>query len=139
MHMPRKPGTPRTVTGRIVAVLDAFAAEPSDGLTLVAISQRAALPLSTTFRLVNDLLDGQILRRDEDRRYRIGPLIFGLAGPNRDMSEPVIDNSCSSVRTRPPADGGIQLRAALPAGRSCCPSSRRGAVWMISPPAEDAL
>ena len=77
MHMPRRPGTPRSVTGRVLAILDAFT--PGAGLTLNEISERAGLPLSTTFRLVNELHDGRFLARDEHRRYRIGPRVCELA------------------------------------------------------------
>ena len=80
MRMPRKPGTPSTVTGRVLAILDAFTSPSADGLTLVAISERSGLPLSTTFRLVSELHAGRILTRDEDRRYKIGPRIIELAG-----------------------------------------------------------
>lgn len=80
MRMPRKPGTPPTVTGRVLAILDAFSSPSCDGLTLVAISERSGLPLSTTFRLVNELHAGRILTRDEHRRYKIGPRILELAG-----------------------------------------------------------
>jgi DNA-binding IclR family transcriptional regulator len=77
--MPRKPGTPVTVTGRVLAILDAFSSPSCDGLTLVTISERSGLPLSTTFRLVNELHAGRILTRDQDRRYKIGPRIQELA------------------------------------------------------------
>lgn len=81
MHMPRKPGTPPTVTGRVLAILDALggAGDPA-GLSLAEISRRADLPLSTTFRLVQELLAGRILARDDQRRYRIGPRLRELAG-----------------------------------------------------------
>lgn len=76
--MPRRPGTPATVTGRVLAILRVFGGG-ADELSLNEISQRAALPLSTTFRLVNELHDGQVLTRDEQLRYRIGPLVRQLA------------------------------------------------------------
>jgi len=80
MHMPRRPGTPATVTGRVLAILDALASGGPTGLSLVEISRRAELPLSTTFRLVQELLDGRMVSRDEHRRYRIGPRLRQLAG-----------------------------------------------------------
>lgn len=80
MHMPRRPGTPTTVTGRIVAILNTLGSGDPAGLSLVEISRRAELPLSTTFRLVQELLDGRLLARDEQRRYRIGPRLRELAG-----------------------------------------------------------
>ncbi|WP_420120170.1 helix-turn-helix domain-containing protein [Nakamurella sp.] len=78
--MPRKPGTPATVTGRVLAILDALGAGDPAGLSLAEISRRAELPLSTTFRLVQELLAGRMLARDEHRRYRIGPRLRELAG-----------------------------------------------------------
>lgn len=80
MHMPRRPGTPPTVTGRVLAILDVLGPGNQVGLSLVEISRRADLPLSTTFRLVNELLDGRILARDNQRKYRIGPRLRELAG-----------------------------------------------------------
>ena len=80
MHMPRKPGTPPTVTGRVLAILDALGSGDPVGLSLVEISRRAGLPLSTTFRLVQELLDGRLVARDQQRRYRIGPRLRELAG-----------------------------------------------------------
>lgn len=80
MHMPRRPGTPATVTGRVLAILDTIASGDPAGLSLVEISRRAGLPLSTTFRLVQELLDGRLVARDQQRRYRIGPRLRELAG-----------------------------------------------------------
>jgi DNA-binding IclR family transcriptional regulator len=77
MYMPRTPGTPTSVAGRVVAILNAFTDEP-DALHLVTISDRSGLPLSTTYRLVTELLDGRLLSRSEDRTYRLGPRIFEL-------------------------------------------------------------
>lgn len=80
MHMPRRPGTPTTVTGRVLVILDVLGSGGAAGLSLVEISRRAELPLSTTFRLVQELLDGRMLARDGQRRYRIGPRLRELAG-----------------------------------------------------------
>lgn len=80
MHMPRQPGTPTSVTGRILAILGAFGGADRHGLSLKEISRRAGLPLSTTFRLVQELTDGRMLARDEERRYRIGPRMHEISG-----------------------------------------------------------
>lgn len=80
MHMPRKPGTPPTVTGRVLAILDALGAGDPVGLSLVEISRRAELPLSTTFRLVKELVEARAVARDDQLRYRIGPRLRVLAG-----------------------------------------------------------
>lgn len=79
MHMPRKPGTPPTVTGRVLAILDALGAGDPVGLSLVEISRRADLPLSTTFRLVKELVEARAVARDDQLRYRIGPRLRVLA------------------------------------------------------------
>lgn len=76
MHMPRRPGTPTSVTGRVLAILDAFG--PGDRLSCSEISRRSGLPVATTFRLVKELLAGGALACDADLRYRIGPLVRGL-------------------------------------------------------------
>lgn len=80
MHMPRKPGMPPTVTGRVLAILDALGAGDPVGLSLVEISRRADLPLSTTFRLVKELVEARAVARDDQLRYRIGPRLRVLAG-----------------------------------------------------------
>jgi DNA-binding IclR family transcriptional regulator len=59
-----------SVTGRVLAVLAAFSADRPE-LTLTEISRRAALPLTTTHRIVGELADWGALER-VDRRYRIG-------------------------------------------------------------------
>lgn len=79
MHMQRRPGTPDTVTGRVLAILDAFTPHLATGLSLQEISRRSGLPLSTTFRLVHELAQGRVLARDADLRYRIGPRVRELA------------------------------------------------------------
>lgn len=80
MHMPRKPGTPPTVTGRVLAILDALGAGDPVGLSLVEISRRADPPLSTTFRLVKELVEARAVARDDQLRYRIGPRLRVLGG-----------------------------------------------------------
>src|SRR3984885_8080741 len=61
----------RSVTGRAFAVLETFTPE-CPALTLSEISRRAALPLTTTHRLVGELCASRALERDGDGRYRVG-------------------------------------------------------------------
>ena len=64
------PAGPRSVTARVVAVLRSVAAGPDRSLTDVARS--AALPVSTTHRLLAELVGAQVLQRGPEGRYRIG-------------------------------------------------------------------
>lgn len=82
--------------------------DPS-GLTLNEISRRTGLPLSTTVRLIGELLDGGMLQRDNDLRYSTGPPVneFGharraaVAGPSlRGCSGPPRSGSCRSAGPR---------------------------------------
>jgi len=75
--MTRTAATPRTVTSRVLAILAAFASERRE-LGLVEISRRTGLAVSTTHRLVGELLEGGALERSANRRYRIGPTVRDL-------------------------------------------------------------
>lgn len=67
-----------TAAGRVLALLGAFA--KGDGrLTLSEISRQAGLSLSTTHRLVHEVLAWEGLEVDERGRYRLGPKILELA------------------------------------------------------------
>lgn len=65
-------GSPgRSVTSKVVAVLDAFtAAAPEQSLNELA--QRTGLPLSTTYRLATQLVDWGGLERAAGGGYRVG-------------------------------------------------------------------
>ncbi|WP_344132300.1 IclR family transcriptional regulator [Saccharopolyspora halophila] len=67
-----------SVLTRAVRILDAFG--PDDQvLTVTEISHRAQLPLPTAGRMVGELVRHGLLRRDEDRRVRIGVRLWELA------------------------------------------------------------
>ncbi|MEV1002493.1 IclR family transcriptional regulator [Nonomuraea sp. NPDC050202] len=67
-----------SVLTRAVRILEAF--NPSEPvLTVSQISRRAALPLATTVRLVDELTRHGLLARDEQRRVRIGNRLWELA------------------------------------------------------------
>jgi DNA-binding IclR family transcriptional regulator len=62
-----------SVASRLFAVLDAFTApRPASSLSLTEIAQRAALPLSTTHRMVAEWVEWGGLTRLDDGRYALG-------------------------------------------------------------------
>ncbi|MCW2901870.1 MAG: IclR family transcriptional regulator [Streptosporangiaceae bacterium] len=69
--------TPPTVTGKVMAILEAFA--PGDiGLTLTEVCRRAGLPLATGHRLVAELAGGGFLERQVDGTYRVGMRLWRI-------------------------------------------------------------
>lgn len=71
-------GTPRTVTSRVLAILDAFQPDTTT-LNLTQISQRTGLPASTAHRLLVELTEWGALQRDPDLRYHLGPRLTRAA------------------------------------------------------------
>jgi DNA-binding IclR family transcriptional regulator len=69
--------TPPSVTGKVMAILEAFAAGDI-GLTLTEICRRASLPLATGHRLVGELTGGGFLERQPDGTYRIGMRLWRI-------------------------------------------------------------
>lgn len=67
-----------SIIDRVVRILEAFEAD-SPVRTVGEISQRAGLPMSTTSRLVEQLIAAGFLRRDGDRRVRVGIRLWELA------------------------------------------------------------
>lgn len=67
----------KSVTARALAVLDAFDATHRHQ-TLAAISRRSKLPLSTTHRFVNQLVEAEALIRCSDGSYEIGSKLWRL-------------------------------------------------------------
>jgi DNA-binding IclR family transcriptional regulator len=82
--------------GRLLAVLDAFGPR-SRALSLSEISRRSGLSLSTTHRLVHELLSWGALERDHNGCYSIGLRLLELAAlaPRgldlREAAFPVLD------------------------------------------------
>ncbi|KFF60580.1 hypothetical protein JF66_03645 [Cryobacterium sp. MLB-32] len=71
----------RSVAARIFAILDAFAAPAgvtSLTLTLTTLAQRAGLPLSTTHRLVAELVQWGGLTKQENGQYSLGMKLWEL-------------------------------------------------------------
>lgn len=69
---------PPTVAGRLFRILEAFSADRPT-LTLSAISRRSELALTTTHRLVGELVRWGALERNEEGHYRIGLRMYELA------------------------------------------------------------
>lgn len=67
----------KSVTARTLAVLDAFDVAHRHQ-TLSSIARRAKLPLTTTHRLVNQLVEAQALVRCADGSYEIGSKLWRL-------------------------------------------------------------
>ncbi len=81
----------RSVVSRVAAILMAFRNGGTHSLTELA--RLAGLPISTTHRLVGDLVSRRVLERTEDGAYRVGlPLrmIGGLAMPS---SPPLLEQA----------------------------------------------
>jgi DNA-binding IclR family transcriptional regulator len=74
----------RTVTSKVLAVLDAFARGDAH-LTLTELSQATALPTATVHRLAAELVSWGGLERRPDRTYRIGVRLWeiGSLAPQR--------------------------------------------------------
>lgn len=69
--------TPPSVTGKVMAILEAFAAGDI-GLNLTEICRRAELPLATGHRLVGELTGGGFLERQADGTYRVGMRLWRI-------------------------------------------------------------
>ena len=69
-------GERRSVLRRALRILDTVTGE---GLTLSEISRRSGVPLTTTHRIVAELLDWGALERDRDGGYRIGLRLWEVA------------------------------------------------------------
>jgi DNA-binding IclR family transcriptional regulator len=89
--------TDRSRVARAFAVLEAFTpARPS--LALSEIARRAALPLTTTHRLVSELCASGALEREGDGTYRIGLRLWEIASlaprgvPLREAALPFLED-----------------------------------------------
>jgi DNA-binding IclR family transcriptional regulator len=87
----------RSVTARGFAVLEAFTSDWTT-LTLSDIARRAALPLTTTHRLVGELCASGALERDGDGTYRVGLRLWEIASlaprgvPLREAALPFLED-----------------------------------------------
>lgn len=69
-------GSPSSVLGRAMAILEAFGPEDVE-LTLVSLTERTGMAKTTTFRLAQGLVDAGLLERSGPR-YRLGIHLFEL-------------------------------------------------------------
>lgn len=76
--VPKVAGSNRTAAGRVLSILNVFE-EGHSSLSLSEISRRAELTLSTTHRLVGELVAWGALERDSSGRYLIGLRLLELA------------------------------------------------------------
>jgi DNA-binding IclR family transcriptional regulator len=70
-------GAPISSIGRGIAVLGCFN-ERRRALTLSELSEKSLLPMSSTHRVVAELVIGGFLVRGSDRRYRIGTRVWSI-------------------------------------------------------------
>lgn len=82
-EIPEATPTKRTAAARVLALLGAFS-RGGGTLNLSEISRYADLSLTTTHRLVKEVLDWGGLEQDCDGRYRLGRKILDLASASTD-------------------------------------------------------
>lgn len=70
-------GAPISSIGRGIAVLGCFN-ERKRALTLSELSEKSLLPMSSTHRVVAELVSGGFLVRGSDRKYRIGTRVWSI-------------------------------------------------------------
>lgn len=99
----QRQGTPVSVLSRQLSILDAFDAGAAF-LTLSEIAQRSGLPMTTTHRLVNELVDERLLERLPDRSYQLGLRLWELAARTpramglREIAYPMVQLVQNQVR-----------------------------------------
>lgn len=113
-RMPKQvDGTPVSVLERHLRILDAFDAGTAF-LSLSEIAQRSGLPMTTTHRLVGELLQQRLLERLPDRSYQLGLRLWELAARTpramglREIAGPMLQLVQNQVRqhTQLGVDGG---------------------------------
>lgn len=90
-------GSPRSLTTKTLDVLGVFTSQ-RPRLTLSEISRGAAVSLTTTHRIVADLLAWHALERGDDGRYQVGLRLFETAAlsprglPLREIAMPAMED-----------------------------------------------
>ncbi|MEF9412250.1 IclR family transcriptional regulator [Rhodococcus sp. IITD102] len=87
--------TGRTVTSRVLAILEAFEAN-GPTLTLSQVAEHTRMPVSTAHRLIGELEEWGALARDDNGRYHVGLRLWGLAQSGglrlRDSARPFLQD-----------------------------------------------
>jgi DNA-binding IclR family transcriptional regulator len=83
----RKEG--RSVIGKAVALLEAFRQGPRE-LSLNQLAARTGLPLSTAYRIANELVASAVLERAEGGGYRVGLRTWEI-GSNADLATSMLN------------------------------------------------
>ena len=112
----------RTVTSKVTAILMAFA----DGTewSLSELARMTNIPLTTTHRLVTELVAAQLLERSPEG-YRVGPALGRLCATGTQAARPSPSSRPPSSTISPPSPAALSAWA-------CCatcgwPTSRRPA------------
>lgn len=93
----------RSVTSKVVSILLSFSDSSVQSLTEIA--RLAGLPVSTAYRLVNELAAWGVLERTEESQYRIGTPLreLGSKAPATanlvERSRRVMEDLCAATRT----------------------------------------
>lgn len=107
-------GTPVSMLARQLKILDAFDAGTAF-LTLSEIAERSGLPMTTTHRLVGELVEQRMLERLPDRSYQLGLRLWELAARTpramglREIAAPMVQLVQGQVRqhTQLGVEGGM--------------------------------
>lgn len=115
--MPKqRQGTPVSMLARQLKILDAFDAGTAF-LTLSEIAERSGLPMTTTHRLVGELVEERMLERLPDRSYQLGLRLWELAARTpramglREIAYPMVQLVQNQVRqhTQLGVEGGYDV------------------------------
>lgn len=88
----------RTVLGRALTILEAFAKQPERGMTVTAVVEATGLPMSTVHRMCHRLERERVLERSADGTYRVGLRLWelGLLAPRaqglRRVAQPYLED-----------------------------------------------
>ncbi len=85
----------RSVASRVSAILMAFRSGGTHSLTELAAL--AALPISTTHRLVGELVSRRVLERTDDGAYRVGLPLRMIGGLTFPFSPPLLERALDVI------------------------------------------